>query len=114
MGCLSSKCLVSETVDTGSTCTASAGSVLWRLAAAIDIVDAVRRQLPDVIREHVTLDVRSDPFHVSTRVRFSFPARDGARDIECDLEPRRDGNRVVSVNVPDNIMARLCVEVWCN
>lgn len=85
-----------------------------RLGAALDIVDAVRRQLPVSIREHVTLDVRSDPFHVATRVRFSYPARDGPREIDCDLELCWTAYRVVAVNVPDNIVARLCVEVWCN
>lgn len=87
-----------------------------RLDASFDIIDAVRRQLPDGIREHVTLDVRSDPFHIATRVRFSYPARDGPREIDCDLEPSLDagaGGRVVAVNVPDNILSRLCVEVWC-
>ena len=85
-----------------------------RILASFDLLAAVRRQLPDAIKEHVALDVRSDPFHVVTRVRFSYPARDGPREIDCDLEPYRVGDRVVAANVPDNIMARLCIEVWCN
>ena len=84
-----------------------------RINVALDIIDAVRDQLPEGIRDHVGLDVRSDPFHAATRVRFSYPARDGPREIDCDLEPCRAGGRIIAVNVPDNILGRLCVEVWC-
>lgn len=82
-----------------------------RLQAALDITTAIRAQLPEDLGDRITIDVRSDPFHLRTRVRFIIEAFDGERAIECDLDVVRVGKRIVAAKVPDTILARLCIEI---
>jgi hypothetical protein len=78
-----------------------------RLSASYDIVTEVRRQLPRVLYGRLMIEVRGDPFHLRTTVRF----KEGDRSWECDLEAQREGSRLIACKIPDEFLARLCVEI---
>lgn len=79
-----------------------------RVSAAYDIVTEIRRQLPRLIVDKLTVEVHSDPFHLRTLVRFKA---DKERHWDCELETVREGGRLIACQVPDTFIARLCMEV---
>lgn len=78
-----------------------------RVSASYDIVVEIRRQLPYMLVDKLTIDVCSDPFHLKTKVKFKA----GDKEWVCDLEPQREGNRIIACKIPEVFLARLCVEV---
>jgi hypothetical protein len=87
-----------------------------RVAAAHLIEMAVRRQLPRLVEPKLAVFIASDPWHVRVTVRFSssfdpYVPGGGYRMWDCDVVPVWREGILERCALPDEFVARLCVEV---
>lgn len=87
------------------------------LLRSYDIIREIMAQLPRRIADRVRVEVKSDPYHLRTRVLFvevtghKQPIEPIVHRWECELEPVQVGDRYLASRIPDDVLCRMMIEI---